>query len=64
MDDEFSVLVDQVVQDIADGRYFLCVSFLTLDGVRRSILVPREHIARPTIVVKALLEIGARAPSD
>jgi hypothetical protein len=62
MDDEFSVLVDQVVQDIGDGRCFLRVSFSTLEGVRRSFLVPREHIARPTRVVKALLERGARLP--
>jgi hypothetical protein len=62
-DDEPLVLVEKLIQDVGGGRFYLRLSFSTVTGGRGTLLVPREHIARPSRVVEELLRKGARLPS-
>jgi Domain of unknown function (DUF927) len=63
-DEEPSILIERVIRDVDDGRFYLRVSFSTMSGGRSSLVVPRENIAKPSRVVEQLLSMGARLPSS
>jgi hypothetical protein len=63
-EDAPSLVVEQVIQDLSDGRFYFRLSFSTMGGGRSSLVVPREDKAKPKRVVEKLLSRGARLPSS